>query len=84
MGVWDKNGKARGAADWTAGAMGGADIRGVKLAEHCNHAVGVCNHEDEAGGAADGAAGASGRRISGEYNSQEVANTLWAYATTGI
>jgi hypothetical protein len=50
--------------------------------------VGVCDDGDKAGGAADGAAGAADggygqleRRveaISGEFNSQEVGNTLWA------
>ncbi len=40
--------------------MGGGDIRGVQLAECCKHAVGVCDDGVKAGGADDGAAGATG------------------------
>jgi hypothetical protein len=44
----------------TGEAAGGGDIRGVQLAGHCKHAVGVCDDGDKAGGADDGAAGATG------------------------
>ncbi len=78
------------ADDGAAGAAGGGDIRGVQLAgsHGCKHAVGGCDDGDEAGGADDGGAraGPSRRRaeaISGEFNLQEVANTLWVFATMG-
>jgi hypothetical protein len=38
----------------------GADIRGLQLAGGCEHAVGVCDNGEKAGGADDGAAGAAG------------------------
>ena len=49
--------KAWGADD----GAGGGDIRGVHLAGCCQHAVGVCDDIEKAGGADDGAAGAAGR-----------------------
>ena len=41
--------------------------------------MGVCDDGDKAGGADDGATGAATEAISGEFKSQEVANTkLWS------
>ena len=57
MGVRDSGDKAGDEAD---GAAGGGDMRGVQLAEHRMHAVGVCNEGDKAGAVANGAAGAAG------------------------
>ena len=73
--------------------MGGDDIRGVQLAGCCKHTVGFCDDGDKTGGA-DGGAGGAGERmvgqleqraeaISREFNSQDVANTLWAFSTMG-
>jgi hypothetical protein len=39
--------------------------------------VGICDNGDKAGGAGDGPAGGAG-------GGENVANTLWAYATMGI
>jgi hypothetical protein len=52
-----------------SGWAGGGDIRGVQLAAHCKHAVGVCDTGEKTGGAddrADGGAGGGdilGRRV---------------------
>ncbi len=79
------------------------EINSQKHAECCQHAVGVCDDGDKAGGSDDGVAGAADRTlwafatmgtkpgdrmlghlerqaeaISGEFNSQDIANTLWA------
>jgi hypothetical protein len=45
--------------------------------------VGVCDYGEEAGGAVMGQLGGRAEAISGEFNSQDVANTLWAFATMG-
>ncbi len=86
VGVCDDGEKARGAADGAAGAAGGRDIRGAQLAGCCKHAVGVCDdHVGRKPG--EWLMGQLGRRveaISGELNSQDVANTLWAIATMGM
>ncbi len=39
-----------------AGTAGAGDIRGVQLAGHCQHAVGVCDIGGKDGGAVDAAA----------------------------
>jgi hypothetical protein len=57
VGVRDSGDKAGDGAD---GAAGGGDMRGVQLAEHRMHAVGVCNDGYQAGAVSNGAAGAAG------------------------
>ena len=65
--------------DGAAGAAGVGDIRGVQLAGCFQHAVGIWDDGDKAGRADDEAAGAAGAEaIAGEFNSQDVANTLWS------
>jgi hypothetical protein len=78
VGVCDDGDKAGGADDGAAGVATGDDIRGVQLAGGCKHAVGVCDDGDKAGGA-----DWRTETISEEFNSEEVANTLWAFVTMG-
>ena len=93
VGVCDDGNKAGGENDGADGAAGGDDMRRVQLAGCCKHAVGVCDDGDKTGEADDGTAGSVGRGdirgvqlaggCKGEFNSQSVPNTLWAYVTMG-
>jgi hypothetical protein len=65
-------GQTGGEVDGSAGAAGAGDIT-----------VCVCNDGDKTWGACDGVAGRLAEAISGELNSQDIANTLWAFATMG-
>jgi len=62
---------------------GEARYQGSSAAGSCKHAVGVCETGNKAGGLNEGQLERRAEAISGEFNAQSVANTLWAFATMG-
>ena len=88
VGVCDNGSKAGGVDDGAAGAADGGDVREVQLEGYCKHAVGVCDHGDKAGKRMRGQLERRAEVISGQINSQDIANTLantlWAFATKSI
>ena len=72
MGVYDDGDKTGGEDDESAGAAGAGDIT-----------VCVCNDGDKAGDRVMGQLERRTETISGEFNSQTVANSVCAFATMG-
>jgi hypothetical protein len=84
VGVCDDGAGAWGGLDEGAGGAGGGGGGHDERAERGQRAVGVC--DDGAGARSRDDAGVlEGRAeaVAGTFNAQEVANTLWAYATMG-
>jgi hypothetical protein len=71
-----------------AGAAGGGYIREIQVAGGCKHAVfaavGVCDDRGKPGERMMGQLELRAEAISGQSNSQDIANTLWAFATIRV
>jgi hypothetical protein len=63
---------------WSSGRR---RYQGSSTRRLCKHDVGVCNNRGNAGGAMKGLLERRAEPISGEFNSQDVANALPAFAT---